>query len=300
MIVSLTLCHIFLFVIPPYSPYPFISPCISPSLHCQTISYQIQLQFDASLFPDVPELADASVDEQEGAIDAALSHLRTECELSFVGDVVLNHTANDSAWIRAQPEAGTKVANSDIKLCFCIYLFICQIGYNALNDEHGSHLRAALELDRALREHSVAHHGHVFHDKRAVEALVGALFDHHQLFDRIQPHFRGSDDELRDHLAAARNGVIERVCYERLAEHGPKSGALSESAPLVAPYFTEFDNVALAHNGWLWGGDAEVNFAAPEAGGRVYLRRELIVWADSIKLRYGSCRKDNEPLWQVR
>ena len=72
--------------------------------------------------------------------------------------------------------------------------------------------------------------------------------------------------------------------------------------PLVEQYFTRLDTEkhdpkarALANNGWIWNADAMKNFAMPPS--KAYLRREVIVWGDCVKLRYGDGPEDNPWLW---
>lgn len=75
---------------------------------------------------------------------------------------------------------------------------------------------------------------------------------------------------------------------------------------LVETYFTRLPEtaqtakvdksmLALANNGWIWDANPLQNFA--ELPSKAYLRREVIVWGDCVKLRYGSGPKDNPWLW---
>ncbi len=65
---------------------------------------------------------------------------------------------------------------------------------------------------------------------------------------------------------------------------------------MVSTYFTRIDRHALANNGWIWNADPFQNFA--EAGCEAYLLREVIVWGDCVKLRYGRSAEDNPWLWK--
>ncbi|KAH6958488.1 glucanotransferase domain of glycogen debranching enzyme-domain-containing protein [Fusarium avenaceum] len=101
--------------------------------------------------------------------------------------------------------------------------------------------------------------------------------------------------------------IFNRIKYVRIDEHGPKLGEINTENPLIESYFTRLpsndttsklkpEEMALANNGWVWGGNALVDNAGPDS--RVYLRREVIVWGDCVKLRYGSGPDDNPWLWE--
>ncbi len=106
-------------------------------------------------------------------------------------------------------------------------------------------------------------------------------------------------------LQAATEGIQGRLKFTRLDSHGPKMGEISEKSPLIETYFTRLPKtsktakhsenaLSLANNGWMWAADPLKNFAEE---GKAYLRREVIVWGDCVKLRYGKGPEDNPWLW---
>ncbi|XP_037642885.1 glycogen debranching enzyme isoform X3 [Sebastes umbrosus] len=118
---------------------------------------------------------------------------------------------------------------------------------------------------------------------------------------------------MHQHQEQAASCIVGNVLYERLADHGPKLGPVSRKDPLITRYFTfPYQDMTLeqemklldqpekmchflAHNGWVMGDDPLRNFAEP--GSNVYVRRELVCWGDSVKLRYGNGPEDCPYLW---
>lgn len=120
-------------------------------------------------------------------------------------------------------------------------------------------------------------------------------------------------DEINNHLNVAIENVIAGIRYYRVQTDGPKFKEISIKTPLVYRYFTDFGKpksikeheeimysengrFLMAHNGWVMNSDPLKNFASSDS--RVYLRRELIAWGDSVKLRYGDKPDDCPFLWE--
>ena len=158
--------------------------------------------------------------------------------------------------------------------------------------------------------------------RRKVQAEIGAAYlkaqvgpfsksaDEHAASDAIRAiindvnvHFY---QEYDAELAVILEQLSNRIEYMRLADHGPKMGKIGPSSPLIETYFTRLPlnettkshnpkALALVNNGWIWAADAMKDNAGPSS--RAYLRREVIVWSDCVKLRYGSGPQDNPYLW---
>lgn len=123
--------------------------------------------------------------------------------------------------------------------------------------------------------------------------------------------------EIDDLLNYAVENALAGVRYERVQNDGPKFRTIEFRFPLFTPYFThtgtegksleEIEEMVynkegaffMAHNGWVMGHDPLIDFAKYQPGiGNVYLKRELIAWGDSVKLRYGDKPEDSPYLWQ--
>ncbi|KAH6709101.1 putative glycogen debranching enzyme [Leptodontidium sp. MPI-SDFR-AT-0119] len=100
--------------------------------------------------------------------------------------------------------------------------------------------------------------------------------------------------------------LFNRIKYVRIDEHGPKLGPITKKSPIIESYFTRLpknsitakhnqEDLALVNNGWIWASNALIDNAGPDS--RSYLRREVIVWGDCVKLRYGKGPEDSPYLW---
>ena len=302
-----------------------------------------------------------------------LQDMRTEWSVLSLTDIVLNHTANESPWIKEHPEAGFNMVNSphlrpaflldrvlhhltlDISLGKWTPRGLTQVSHERDLDQIRNILwthylpsvnihemfqinvpvavqefQKRLEKDDTLR----------YFDAQTISVVQDALFrrsacqvdfeklkccdtsrekDIGEICDifrkELEDWNRRIMDQVNDHLRAAVDNVMSAIRYERLQPDGPKIQEISVSKPLITPYFSfygpDLDLVReeemmwnpatgchfLAHNGWVMNSDPLRNFA--DVGSNVYLRRELIAWGDSVKLRYGSCPDDCPFLWEL-
>ncbi|KFY25104.1 hypothetical protein V493_04846 [Pseudogymnoascus sp. VKM F-4281 (FW-2241)] len=125
-----------------------------------------------------------------------------------------------------------------------------------------------------------------------------------QILDEVNlPYYREYDEDIAEVLEQ----IFNRVKYVRLDDHGPKLGPINDKNPLIESYFTRLpqnattkkhkqEDLALVNNGWIWAANALVDNAGPDS--RAYLRREVIVWGDCVKLKYGDGPQDSPYLWE--
>lgn len=124
-----------------------------------------------------------------------------------------------------------------------------------------------------------------------------------KILDEVNlPFYREYDADVAEILEQ----IFNRVKYVRIDDHGPKLGPVTEKDPLIESYFTRLpenattkkhkkEDLALINNGWIWAANALVDNAGPTS--RAYLRREVIVWGDCVKLRYGESKEESPFLW---
>lgn len=325
-----------------------------------------------------PEFSPAGRSYDWTDVGALVEKLKTEWDMLCITDVVYNHTAANSGWIREHPECGYNLVNSPHlrpawvldRALWHLTTRVAEGRYKAkglpADITTESHLNAVrsvvwqdvfpqiklwefyqVKVDSAVEEfrtllqngtkpdHSKTggktglriiqdpqyrRYGNTVDMDSALETFVPHSFSP----QHIEECCSWLNQKLTDlnaeqyhivhqHQEQAVNCLIGNIVYERLAEHGPKLGPVTRKNPMVTRYFTfpyqdmtldqemqlldQPDKLChfLAHNGWVMGDDPLRNFAEP--GSNVYIRRELICWGDSVKLRYGNTPDDCPYLW---
>ena len=113
--------------------------------------------------------------------------------------------------------------------------------------------------------------------------------------------------EYDEDAATILQQVHDRVRYLRVDDNGPRQGAVTLKHPFIESYFARLPqnettkyhsprSLSLVCNGWIWAADAMKDHAGPDS--KAYLRREVIVWSDCVKLRYGKVANDSPFLWE--
>lgn len=324
-----------------------------------------QFLFDKSIF-------------KNGEADVANMVQRLEKDYGILSmtDIVFNHTANNSEWLREHPDSGYNAQNSP-HMISAIELDALLLKFSAEMKQHGFstiisdefqlqkimdaikiHVLGELKLwqyyivdteghlkdleqvwknmDKTFEKidipkdvtydlYKLAHftvkkckltdfdvlgerYSHKLNTLKFAN-LLGSLYGEKTDFQLIQNEARKILDEINlplyheyddDNLAICTQ-LYNRIKYQRLDSNGPQLGEVTFYSPLTEPYFTRFEGKdgkswALANNGWIWGGNPLVDFASNQS--RSYLRREVIVWGDCVKLRYGSKPEDSPYLWK--
>eukprot|EP01128_Nolandella_sp_AFSM9_P004748 TRINITY_DN2190_c0_g1_i1.p1 TRINITY_DN2190_c0_g1~~TRINITY_DN2190_c0_g1_i1.p1 ORF type:complete len:1571 (-),score=177.42 TRINITY_DN2190_c0_g1_i1:40-4221(-) len=327
-----------------------------------------QLGVCLSAFPEEETVLTAK--EKKQKLQSLFDSLRPD--LSFCGDVVLNHTANNTPWLATQLEASYNVHNSPhlqpaLDLDLAIQALTSSILAGTYATSHGltmmttdadlkalerilveelvptlrlweyyvvDVLTAIRDMEECLKRIPLERGGSpraypAQWDPASVQALYTRVAQPNTVYSRsgvtVQPElvlqqiFQGTDiseeDVLADYrslldtfnvslyaeydadIAAATSAIVNTVRYEFLEQ----GATLSDTRPLVYSYFAPVVNPSgvttyCACNGWIYGQSSTADFSKPTS--KAYLRRELIIWGDSVKLRYGESAADSPWLWK--
>jgi glycogen debranching enzyme len=116
------------------------------------------------------------------------------------------------------------------------------------------------------------------------------------------PYWQHYDSIVRE----AVTNILNTFQYNRYDPNGPRLGPVTRECPLVWRYFSEITTnevgsdgapvvLPLANNGWIFGSDPTDDFIAP--GKECYIRRQVVIWGDNVKLNFGQKPADSPALW---
>ncbi|XP_017867030.1 PREDICTED: glycogen debranching enzyme isoform X1 [Drosophila arizonae] len=172
-------------------------------------------------------------------------------------------------------------------------------------------LGSTINIELALEIFN-AFHGDCFDEESRFRKCAETLRHH---LDELNERVRA---EIQGYLTYAIDNCLAGVRYERVQHDGPRVREISIKHSVFMTYFTHTNTEGktlteveadmygkageffMAHNGWVMGSsDPLLDFAEEQPGrGNVYLKRELISWGDSVKLRFGKRPEDSPYLWK--
>ncbi|XP_075567795.1 glycogen debranching enzyme isoform X4 [Pelecanus crispus] len=243
-------------------------------------------------------------------IGALVEKLKNEWNMLCITDVVYNHTAANSEWLRMHPECGYNLVNSPhLKPAWvldrALWHLTCMVAdgkYTAKgipplieNDHHLNCIRKIIWED--IYPKIKLWEFFQVDVNKAVQQFKTLLTQENKIITKSDPnqHLQivQDPDYRRFGCTVDMNIALATFIPHRYFTYPFNELTLEEEETMIhqpdkACYF-------MAHNGWVMGDDPLRNFAEP--GSNVYLRRELICWGDSVKLRYGSKPEDCPYLW---
>ncbi|KAL7718910.1 hypothetical protein QTN25_003857 [Entamoeba marina] len=114
-------------------------------------------------------------------------------------------------------------------------------------------------------------------------------------------YYRHYDNDVN----AAIQNCENNLNYSCFNPSGPRHQKFTKEEHILPYYFQVIEgknsrgesvSVVAAHHGWIFGGDPFFDFVG-DKNSKVYIRREAIVWEDSLKLNYGNTYVGHEYLW---
>lgn len=251
----------------------------------------------------------SSVDDLNKVIVGVKQHVIIPLHLwqYYVVDVRRDTQRAVEAWSQAQTSIPKEGFNSalggldGVKACSLKQKadFILNNGFYGAN-EMGPRFGRSIDASVGAALLTILH-GRYETNKSAKDAAIRTMTD--VLNELNEPFYKDYDSDV----GVIQAQLFDRVKFVRLDDHGPKLGAIGPNSAFIESYFTRLPSnamtkkhnprsLSLVNNGWIWAANALKDHAGSDS--RAYLRREVIVWSDCVKLRYGQSPKDNPFLWE--
>ncbi|EFN70541.1 Glycogen debranching enzyme [Camponotus floridanus] len=268
-------------------------------------------------------------------IEQFVNKMRTEWKVLSICDIVLNHTANESPFLVSHPECTYNCINSPhLRPAYILDATLFELTIQVADGEwEFKGIPTVVETEDHLNAIRHALHTYFLPLAKIYEMYIVDINEIIMEFLNLarnempqdvnntnaenisiiqDPSFRRLKSTINMQLALKKYNTYRADCFDeetrlkRCAED--LKNKLQELNEAISNNVQNHLNAAventiadngcylMAHNGWVMNSDPLKNFA--ESDSNVYIRRELIAWGDSVKLRYGEKPEDCPFLWQ--